>query len=473
MDRDIRWYDYVTINVYWFALTTRSQVLTPLIVPVLVQRYVGEAVKGTYVGKMRLWSLMVALLVQAAMGMLSDRSTLRWGRRRPFIAIGTLLELVIFVAIGGIAGLTGMTGYWALFGVYILSMVTSNTAHAATQGLIPDLVPEEKRGRFSGVKALLELPVPLIFSSFVVAGMVGAGNIWGAMIVLIVVMFVCMLITMFVAERRLTTQPGTSMGQPLLRLALMTAVFTVVILGAGSGVTGAISLVAGLAGNVGSVLTVVAGVVGMAAAVLVGVWLSVGVGLGAEARGQRSFIWWVVNRLAFMVAATNLATFMVYYLQERFPAFSGARAAGPASQVMMFVGIFILVTAVPSGWLADRFGKRLLVAVAGALATCGLVIILLVPSMAALFVGASFVGAAMGLFYAASWALGTEIVPQTEAGRYLGLSNLAGAGAGAIGAYLGGPIGDEYGYVVLFVVYAAMFALSILTMLGVKEKAPA
>jgi MFS family permease len=65
--------------------------------------------------------------------------------------------------------------------------------------------------------------------------------------------------------------------------------------------------------------------------------------------------------------------------------------------------------------------------------------------------------------------LGTEIVPQEQAGRYLGLSNLAGAGAGAIGAYIGGPIADNVGYVPLFAIYGAMFLLSILALIGVQE----
>ena len=190
MKRSIRWHDFLTINIYWFALTTRSQVLSPLIIPLLVQQFVGEEAKGTYVGIIRLWSLMVAVLVQALMGLLSDRSTHRWGRRRPFILVGTLAELGVFVAIGLSAGLQGMTGYWVLFALYILSMVASNTAHAATQGLIPDLVPDDKRGRFSGVKALLELPVPLIFVSFVIGRMVTAGNLWGALLTLMGVMVI-------------------------------------------------------------------------------------------------------------------------------------------------------------------------------------------------------------------------------------------------------------------------------------------
>ena len=52
----------------------------------------------------------------------------------------------------------GIKGFWVLFVLYVISMVFSNTAQAGTQGLIPDIVPGEKRGIFSGVKALLELP---------------------------------------------------------------------------------------------------------------------------------------------------------------------------------------------------------------------------------------------------------------------------------------------------------------------------
>lgn len=62
MNRPIRWYHYITINIHWFALTTRSQVLTPLVIPLLVQQFVGEAQKGSYVGTLRLWTLMAALL---------------------------------------------------------------------------------------------------------------------------------------------------------------------------------------------------------------------------------------------------------------------------------------------------------------------------------------------------------------------------------------------------------------------------
>ena len=152
MNRALRWYDMITINIYFTGLTTLSQTMTPLVVPLLVQQFVGEAQQGTYYGTIRLWSLMVALLVQSLMGLLSDRSTSRWGRRRPFIFIGTIANLVVITLIGVTTSLEGMTGYWTLFFLLLLMMVAANTAHGAVQGLIPDLVPEEQRA-FSGVKA--------------------------------------------------------------------------------------------------------------------------------------------------------------------------------------------------------------------------------------------------------------------------------------------------------------------------------
>src|SRR3989337_1828845 len=171
MSRALRWYDKITINIYWFALNARSQTLSPLVIPVLVQ---------------------------ALMGILSDRSTFRLGRRRPFILIGTLGEIIVFALIGFAASMEGLTGYAVLFGLYILSAIASNTAHAATQGLIPDLVPDSQRGRYSGITALLELPLPLALVSLVIGKLVSAGNLWAGLITLMVVMVICAALAMLV-----------------------------------------------------------------------------------------------------------------------------------------------------------------------------------------------------------------------------------------------------------------------------------
>ncbi len=480
MSRLIRWYDYITINIYFLGLTVLSQT-NGLVFPLLVQMFVGEAQKGTYLGTLRLWSLMVALLAQAIMGLLSDRSTLPWGRRRPFIFIGTLGMLVFIAAIGFSSWMTGLGGFWFLFGMALLLSVASNTAHGAQQGLIPDLVPDDKRGRFSGVKAVLEIPLPLILVSFTIAKIIAAGNMWGGILLAMAVLIVAMGIAMFAPEKRLAERKPFD-WTPIARLAAMTAIFTAIILGLGAGVQLLGRLLAGITTPALLIALVgLSGLLAMAVAVGLGVWLSVRISIGGQAvRANPSFTWWVVNRLAFLVGTTNLSTFTVFFLQGRL-GLVREKAAGPAALLMTVIGVFILVSALPSGWLADRFGRKRLVAIAGLVAALGVLIALLSPSMTVIYAGGSLIGIATGLFFTANWALGTELAPKGEAGRYLGISNLAGAGAGAVGAYIGGPLADYLtahlpglpgvGYILLFAIYGVMFLLSVVALQRVKEPA--
>jgi MFS family permease len=474
MERKIRWYDYITVNIFYFALTARSQTLTPLILPLLVQTFMGDEVKGAAYGNLRLWALMIAVLVQGLVGILSDRSTSRLGRRRPFILIGGVTEVLVFLGIGVIAAtLEGPAGYWTLFGAYILSMLSSNTGHAAAQGLIPDLVPEKKHGIFSGVKAFFELPAPLIFVSFVITKMVEANNIWGALLVLSGIVLACTLITMLVPEKPIKQPPYKMDWKPILRLVAMTAVFTIIILGSGQLVSFVNGLAMDLPDTTALIVTGAMGVLGMAIAVILGVWTSVRISLGGEQKSKRdkkSFTWWVINRLAFLVGSTNLASFVLYFLQERFPELEGAAAAGPTALLVMFVGIAILISSIPAGWLTDKFGRKPLCAFSGVLATAGTVVVLASVNMTMLYIGGLMVGVAIGIFYSASWALGTSMVPKEEAGRYLGIQNLAGAGAGAIGAYIGGPIGDGVGFTVLMGIFGLLFLISTLALFGIKDQ---
>jgi MFS family permease len=168
-----------------------------------------------------------------------------------------------------------------------------------------------------------------------------------------------------------------------------------------------------------------------------------------------------------------MAAFMVFFLQEKFPALSGERAAGPAATLIMFVGVSILVSSLPGGWLSDRVGKKRVIGFSGLLATSGALAIVFAPSFTSMYVGGSVVGAGVGLFFAASWALGTEMVSARRAGYLLGISNLAGAGAGAVGAYIGGPIADQLSYSLLIGLYGLMMLVSALALLGVKEASEA
>ena len=479
MIKKLRWYDYITINIYWVGLTTITSTLTPLVGPILVQRFVGESVKGSFLGSIRLWTLMVAILTQSFMGMLSDRSTLRWGRRRPFIFIGTLLDIIFFGVIGYSASLEGMTGYCVLFAAATFLSISSNTAYSAQQALIPDLVPQDKRGRFSAVKVLFELPVAIILVAFTIGKLIAGGKLNAGIVVACIILFVCMVITMLVRETPLEQAPARGSWSSFIRLLSMTIVFTGIILGVGE-------LVKWIACHLEAstpmmALLVYLGILGLAAMILViglGVWLSIRTAVGNAIRENKDFFWWIVYRLAYLVPASNLAAFAIYFLQGRF-GYSNVEAAEPASQLIMVVGLFLLLIALPSGWLTDRFGRKRILFASSLISSSGTLITILAPNLTVLYIGASLIGGGTGLFYSANWALGTDLVPKREAGRYLGLANLAGAGAGAIGAYIGGPLADSItravpetpglGYMLLFAIYTVLFLISSVVLIKINE----
>jgi MFS family permease len=193
---------------------------------------------------------------------------------------------------------------------------------------------------------------------------------------------------------------------------------------------------------------------------------------------QNSFTWWVVNRLMFLVALTSLQRFAPYFLMSTFHI---SREAGTAKygNLIMLVGVFTLVSALPAGWLSDRFGRKRLISYSGVIAAVGTAVLLVsiwIPNDLIIYAAGLIIGLGTGLFNSINWALGTDLVPKAEAGRYLGIQNLAGAGAGMIGMMVGGPMADlinayqpGLGYFAIFGCYAILFLLSIIFLRWVKK----
>src|SRR5512136_2684739 len=153
----LRWYDYLFINIFWLGMNVRNTAVGSVFMPYLVALYAPPDWKNSALSAMSTAGLIIAMIIQPLAGLFSDRSTSRFGRRRPYIMVGTLLDLVFLVAIGL------SWNYWSLLVAVLLIQFSSNLSHGPLQALIPDMVPEDQRGKASAVKAMFELaPIFLV-----------------------------------------------------------------------------------------------------------------------------------------------------------------------------------------------------------------------------------------------------------------------------------------------------------------------
>jgi len=141
-------------------------------------------------------------------------------------------------------------------------------------------------------------------------------------------------------------------------------------------------------------------------------------------------------------------------------------------------GALVAVT-LPSGWLADRFGRKPIVIISGITAFLGTVFLLMVRNTTLITIAAGIIGMSIGAFLSANWALVTDIVPREEAARYLGIANIATAGGSALARLLGGTLIDplnaafnstSIGYIIVYSIAGVFFLLSSFVILPLPGK---
>lgn len=146
--RELRPIDYVNISVLGFGLAALSTSLGQIILPLRVLDLAPESLKNTYLGILTFAAMATAMLVQLVVGYFSDRTTLRWGRRRPYIAAGSILATVLMVGIG-----MAMSYLWLVVAV-VLVQASANIAQSPYDAVVKDQVPQSQRGRVSSIRAI-------------------------------------------------------------------------------------------------------------------------------------------------------------------------------------------------------------------------------------------------------------------------------------------------------------------------------
>jgi Na+/melibiose symporter-like transporter len=400
--------DYLKITILGFALAALANVMHAIILPIRIQDFVGTEHKSTYLGLITFAGLIIAIFVQPVAGAISDRARFFWGRRRPFILVGSVAAIIFLFGIGV------TDSYVSLFIIWCLTQASLNIVQGPFQAFIPDLVPESKRGIASGIKSFLEI-VGGVALLRIIAGLMsnystGTGSVWlrlslGLMGMVLLVMLT---ITLFTVKEKRSTG-----GLRLHWSSIINDSFHI------------------------------------------------------QVKTNPAFLLFLVSRLLFLIALTALQTFALYYFED---VVGVSNPAGVTADLITTVGVAMLIVVYPAGRFSDRIGRRPILVVCGLLAALGIAFIFFFPVYHIILFAGVLIGIAAGAFFSTNWALATDLVPKDEAARYLGLTNLATAGGAAI-ARLIGPIIDFFngrstnlGYSILLGGCFAFFILSSLVL---------
>jgi len=398
---------YMRISAFWFATSFKWFILLFLLLPMQVAAVVPGGEKNTWWGIVFTIGAIEAMIGPAICGYLSDRCRSRYGRRKPFIAIGAALTAMALLFLGSADQL------WMMVVGYLFLQVSDDIGTGPYSALVPDLVPEAHRGRASGVLSLLQLSAQIIAaitalvlkSVFLIYVAIAIINIVCALIVLITVR------EFPTAERaKPAVTPGGSFGERAKRGAR--------------------------------------------------IWL--------DPWASRDFRWVWFTRFLNAFGFYLVVLYMINYLTDQVKVFdlfvfSVSQPKEATIILALVISLMGALSSVYAGKLADRIGRKKVIIYAGWIMFVTLIPFSLIPIYWIVVVLAVLFGIGYGAYLSASWALVSDVLPNPEdTAKDMGIWQISVASpqilTGLAGAVVdfGNRIRMGYGYSLAF--FIASFA---------------
>ena len=350
----------IAISAYWFATNFLWGALLTIMLPDEVKR-LAPASAAPALAFLLGFSALIALTVPLVAGALSDRCASRWGRRRPYMAVGIAINLagllMMALVLRGATPVVKGSAYLSnpsFLGFFLAFMVVqlgNNVTSAAYSGIIPDLVPEDQRGTASGYMALMS-QVGTLF------GAIGSGVLLKhtaepvKYALLGVVLLATACVTLFgIRETPLPQRPPRIAWGPYLR----------------------------------------------------SLWI--------DPRQYPDFAWVWITRALVMLGFYAVVPYVKYFLDDVIHSTDSGR---DAAVVMGIILVASSASAVIGGKISDRIGRKRVVYLANALiAIMALGFILCRNLEQTIAVGLVF-GLGYGAYVSVDWALGTDVLPSKE-----------------------------------------------------------
>ncbi|MGW4473963.1 MFS transporter [Nonomuraea sp. NPDC004354] len=374
----------------------------------LVQVQIAEidpADKVANVGLVAGVSAIFATVFNPIGGTLSDRTTRsRWGRRNPWIIGGALAALATMLLMSQVSTIPMILLAWSL------AQAMMNIYQAAITAIVPDRVPEERRGTASAVLGVA-LSIGTIAGTQVAVFFVGDISlgylVFGSAVVLGALLIVTLTHDPRPGEYEVVATPRRSLADFVSALR------------------------------------------------------------------HRDFLWVFLGRAMMILGYFMPLMFTLFILQDNIgiPKDQAPQAVATITIVSTLTGILATVVCGP---LSDRLDRRkLFVTVSGVAAALSMLLPLLWPTWTSMLVFSAVQGAAFGAYSAVDIAIVTLVLPsKKDAARDMGILNIANAGPQMIAPFLAATIiANLGGYPSLWlaaIVISLVGAVAVLPVKGVR-----
>lgn len=431
--RRVSFLDQMNLNAFWIANNFHWQALLAVVLPSMVVKFLGDANKDINLALVVIWGTVVAVVVNPLAGAISDYATFRLGRRRPFMIVGTIFNILALVLFAFAPTWFSTTGLLVTFLIlFIFLQLTNNVANSPWSAIIADNVPPKQRGVTAGLNGLFTLLGTACGA--IVAGLlvnkhdplpIYRNEIVQIFLIIAAVQIVFVVYTILtVKETPLHTEARFELRTVLRRFLFNPARYP-------------------------------------------------------------DLSWVLLARLLLMMGIWGVFYFLQYYFDDVLggpgvktlffgTAFSGEQFNGALFQPALLIAA--LPTSLIAGWISDHYGRKGLVYLSGAVMSVVCLIFIFFPSQGlALLAGACF-GIGYGAYSSVDWALTCDVLPPTdEAGKFLGLWSAMGIIPQVVGITVGAVIlqllrdlPNHFGYTVLFLVTVVYFVLGTLIIRQVK-----
>jgi len=350
------------LSLYWFGTNAHWAAILLITLPKQALLIGGDAVKGQTLGTILLIGAFVSMIVAPLFGALSDRITTRWGRRRPWIVIGTLMNVV------GIFGLiyfprpNDMSSLPLFIVAFMWVEFWNNVATAPFSALIPDIVPPDQRGSASGWYGLMSMLGNFAggVSARIFTGNNGEADLVAIYYFIAVALVFGMLGTvLFVKEPEVTRKlPPFQWGEFLWGLI--------------------------------------------------------------EPLRDHDFRWVFWTRFLMVMGTFTVQEFLQFFMRDvvkDFSLFGKSVAPSAEAAVGFFIGGLLfgaLLSSLAAGVLSDRFGRKFMVYISSALqAIVPIVFIFYAPFGLVVGLGLVF-GLGYGAYQAVDWAMAADVLPSQD-----------------------------------------------------------